>query len=66
MSPEEERQESLLDDHQEEMVENEGQLFFKPVRMKTPFKDIDIDPYSSQILVNQGNPEINMELMQKI
>jgi len=64
--PEEEKQGSLLDDRQEEMVESDDQLFFKRSKMKTHSKDTDIDQHSRQILAKQENLEINMDQMQRI
>ena len=41
--PEEEKQESLFDDHQEETVVRDDEFFYKHVKTKILSKPIDID-----------------------
>ena len=41
--PEEEKQGSLFDDHQEEMAVNDDRLFYKHSKMKIRFKPVDIE-----------------------
>ena len=64
--PEEEKQESLFDDHLEEMVVRDDRLFYKHVKMRTHFKPIDIDQHLKLLMEKQGNQGINMDQMQKI
>ena len=64
--PEEEKQESLFDDHQEETVVRDDQLFYKHVKTKIPSKPIDIDQHLRLLTEKQENQGINMDQMQKI
>ena len=64
--PEEEKQGSLFDDHQEEIEESDDQLFFKHSKTKIHSKSIDIDQHSKQLPARQGNLETNTAQMQKI
>ena len=64
--PEEEKQESLFDDHLEEMVVRDDQLFYKHVKTKILSKPIDIDQHLRLLTEKQENQGINMDQMQKI
>lgn len=64
--PEEEKQESLFDDHQEETVVKDDRLFYKHVKTKTLSKPIDIDQHLKLLMEKQESQGINMDQMQKI
>jgi len=65
-SPEEEKQESLLVDHQEEMVGNDDPSFYRPAKTKIPYRPIDTDQNSRLIQERQESLGTSMDQMQKI
>lgn len=65
-SPEEEKQVSLMDDHQVEIEEADDLLFSKHPKMKIRFWHIDINQNSKLLLVKQENLRINMGRMPRI
>jgi hypothetical protein len=64
--PEEEKRESLFDDHQEEMAVKDDPLSYRQPKTKTHSKPTDIDQPSKQVLEKEENPETNMAQMQMI
>ena len=59
--PEEEKQESLFDDHQEEMEVNDDLLFYRQPKMKIHSRHTDTNPVSKPNPASQVDREINME-----
>jgi hypothetical protein len=59
--PEEERQESLFDDHQEEMEVSDDLSFYRQPKTKIHFRHTDTNLVSKPNPASQVDREINME-----